>query len=212
MTKRKDDNKDGSGKNREPATSAETAGAAAEAPSSAPPAEAQPIEPAAVPTPEQVELAELRDRLLRLQADFDNFRKRTFREREEFRKLAAEAVMTDLITAMDHLDYGLNQAREKPDWASYAEGLRLIRAAFSEVLRKHGLEEVATQGRPFDPQEHEAIAHTPSTDVSDGMILAETRKGYRLGDRLLRAASVVVSSGPAADAAAASGPAAEGRG
>ncbi len=148
-------------------------------------------------TPEQHEVARLQDRLLRLQADFDNYRKRMLRERDEIQKRAAEAVLADLLPALDQLDYGLQQTEDRPEWQAYAEGLRLIRTVFQDTLRKHGLVEVDALGREFDPREHEAVAHTPSPTAPDGMVVAQTRKGYRLGDYLLRAAMVVVSSGPA---------------
>ena len=199
MTKRKDE-KETKTKTHDPDASVggvppDGAGAPAEA------AEAPGGEPAASEAvPEPTELDRVQDQLLRLQADFDNYRKRSLRERDEFQKRAGEAVLRDLIPVLDQLDFGLQQAADKPEWESYAEGLRLIRASLQEALRKHGLVEVEALGREFDPHEHDAIAHAPSPEAPDGTIVAQTRKGYRLGDHLLRAAMVVVSSGPGADA------------
>lgn len=158
------------------------------------PEEAERPEP--VPTPEQAEIARLTDRLLRLQADFDNFRKRTQREREEIQKRAAEAVLSEMIPILDHIDFGIQQASSQPEGKSFANGLTLIRTQLLECLRRHGLEEMDALGREFDPRLHESMAYAPSKDVPEGRVMAQTRKGYRLGDRLLRAAMVMVSGGP----------------
>jgi molecular chaperone GrpE len=149
------------------------------------------------PTPEQAQLAALTDRLLRLQADFDNFRKRTNRERDDLRKRAGEAVLEDMIPILDNLEFGLRQAMAKPGGESFVEGLRLIQTQLTEAVRKHGLEGVDALGKPFDPREHEAVAYAPSAEAPEGIVTAQSRRGYRLGERLLRAAGVVVSSGPA---------------
>jgi molecular chaperone GrpE len=149
------------------------------------------------PTPEQLELSRLNDRFLRLQADFDNYRKRTNREREESQKRAAEAVLADLIPILDNLEFGLQQALSKPGGESFVEGLRLIQTQLFETVRKHGLEAMDSLGKDFDPRVHEAMAYAPSNEAAEGLVVAQTRRGYRLGDRLLRAAMVVVSSGPA---------------
>ncbi len=151
----------------------------------------------ALPTPEKVEAFRLAEQLLRLQADFDNFRKRATREREELRKRGGEAVLLDLIPVLDHLEFGLQQALSKPGGEAFAEGLRLIQTQLMEALRKHGLEAVDALGGEFDPRIHESIAMAPSEDAPEGRVLAQTRRGYKLGDRLLRPAMVLVSSGPA---------------
>ena len=151
---------------------------------------------AAEPTPAEIEIAKLNDRLLRLQADFENFRKRVNREREELQKRGGEAVLRDLIPVLDHLEFGLQQALSKPGGDSFAEGLRLIQAQLSEAVRKHGLEEISALGLEFNPRLHESVASAPSTDLPEGKVITQTRMGYKLGDRLLRPAMVVVSAGP----------------
>lgn len=156
----------------------------------------EPVPEVATPTPEQVERARLTDRLLRLQADFDNFRKRTLREREELRKFGGEAVLLDLIPVLDHLEFGLQQALSKPGGESFAEGLRLIQSQLMEALRKHGLEPIDALGGEFDPRLHESMATAPSAEAPEGRVLMQTRRGYKLGERLLRPATVLVSSGP----------------
>jgi molecular chaperone GrpE len=161
------------------------------------------IAPEIAPSPEQRELTQLKDRLLRLQADFDNFRKRTTREREDLQKRAGEAVLTDVIPILDHLEFGLQQAAAKPGAEVFAEGLRLIQSQLVETLRKHGLEGMNAVGCEFDPRIHEAMAYAPSNELAEGRVVAQTRRGYKVGERLARAAMVVVSSGPPASGAAA---------
>lgn len=170
------------------------------------------IAPDMAPSPEQKELAQVKDRLLRLQADFDNFRKRTNREREELQKRAGEAVLTDLIPILDHLEFGLQQASAKPGAEAFQEGLRLIQSQLVEALRKHGLEGMNVVGSVFDPRLHEAMAYAPSPEVAEGKIMAQTRRGYKLGDRLVRAAMVVVSCGPPAAGTPAAGGSGKGGG
>jgi molecular chaperone GrpE len=148
------------------------------------------------PTPEQLELARLADRLLRLQADFENFRKRASRERDDLRKHGGESVLLDVIPVLDHLEFGLQQALSKPGWESFAEGLRLIQSQLMDALRKHGLEAIDAVGCEFDPRVHESMATAPSADTPEGCVIEQTRRGYKLGDRLLRPAMVLVSSGP----------------
>ncbi|MFO7536403.1 MAG: nucleotide exchange factor GrpE [Kiritimatiellia bacterium] len=159
------------------------------------------ITPKLPSSPEQRELVQLKDRLLRLQADFDNFRKRTNRERADIQKRACEAVLTDLIPILDNLEFGLQQAAAKPGAEVFADGLRLIQSQLVETLRKHGLEGMNAVGCEFDPQIHEAMAYAPSNEMAEGRVVAQTRRGYKVGERLARAAMVVVSSGPPAPVA-----------
>jgi molecular chaperone GrpE len=155
------------------------------------------VPPAAetAPSPEQLEVARLTDRLLRLQADFDNFRKRTNRERDELQKRAGEAILADLVPILDNLEFGLQQAMKKPGGESFVEGLKLIQLQMMETTRRHGLEPIDALGKEFDPRLHEAIGFSPSPDIPEGKIMAQTRRGYKLGDKLLRAAMVMVSGG-----------------
>lgn len=146
-------------------------------------------------SPEQIEVARLTDRLLRLQADFDNFRKRTNRERDDLQKRAGEAILADLVPVLDNLEFGLQQAMKKPGSESFVDGLKLIQLQMMETTRRHGLEPVDALGKEFDPRLHEAMGFAPSSDVPEGTIMAQTRRGYKLGDKLLRAAMVMVSGG-----------------
>ena len=168
---------------------AETAPTEAGAP---PPASASepPAEPA--PSPEAV----LTDRLLRLQADFDNFRKRMDREKKDWTAYANEKLVLELLPVLDHFELGLADSARNGAPAAFTEGFRLIYNQLWTALEKAGAQAIDAEGKPFDPNFHEAITHLPSDDVPENHVVAQTRRGYQLGDKLLRAAQVVVSSGP----------------
>ncbi len=167
---------------------------------SAKPAAAQPADNAA-PKAESPEVAQLRDRLMRLQADFDNFRKRTLRERDEWHTRAVESVLLALLPALDHLNLGLRHAMEQKVDEAHIKGLRLVADELQAVLRKFSVTPIETAGQPFDVRWHEALAYLPSTEVAAENVIQETRAGYRIGDAMLRPAQVIISSGPPPDAA-----------
>lgn len=134
------------------------------------------------------------DRYLRLQADFDNYRKRVLREKSELYNRANEDIMGELLPVLDHLDLALNAVgvdREDP----VVKGFELVGEQLKSSLKKFGLSQIDAAGKEFDPNLHEAIMHTPSVDVEEDLIVSDARKGYMLGERLLRASQVVVSSG-----------------
>jgi molecular chaperone GrpE len=139
---------------------------------------------------------ELNDRLLRLQADFDNFRKRTQREREHLRRTANSDLVEELLPVLDHFEMGLANARRHEANASVLDGFELVYDQLMGALKQSGLEPVVAAGEVFDPHVHEAITHLPSEEHPADTVITETRRGYRLGDQLLRASQVVVSSGP----------------
>lgn len=139
------------------------------------------------------------ERLMRLQADFENFRKRVARERTEFIQCATENLVSDLLPVLDHFDLALAGAKEHGASPDFVQGIELIYDELIGVLAKHGLSIFrGEQGQPFDPQSHEAVAHVPSEEVPADTVIRTTRKGYRLGPKLLRPAQVIVSSGPPA--------------
>ena len=144
-----------------------------------------------VPSPEEI----LNDRLLRLQADFDNYRKRIDRERKDWAVYANEKLLKDLLPALDNFELGLANGVKANAPDALIEGLRLVQRQLEGALEKSGVTPIDAEGQPFDPNLHEAITHMPSADVPEGTVLAQTRRGYRMGDKLLRAAQVVVSSG-----------------
>jgi molecular chaperone GrpE len=140
---------------------------------------------------------DLRDRLLRTAAEFDNYRKRTERERREQADYAAADLIRDLLPVVDDLERAVAAPVEPGPGAeriaAYRDGLDLIRRQFLEVLKRRGVEVLDVVGQPFDPQWHEALAQEPANGRPDGEITAEIRRGYRLGQRLLRAALVKVA-------------------
>ena len=158
----------------------------------APAAEPAPAEPQ--PSPEEV----LKDRLLRLQADFDNYRKRMDREKKDWIAFASEKLVLELLPVLDHFELGLADSAKNGAPAPIQEGFQLVCNQFRAALEKAGVQVINAEGQAFDPNLHEAITHLPSDTVPEGQVSAQTRRGYKLGDKLLRAAQVVVSSGPAA--------------
>lgn len=157
------------------------------------------------------EIARLTDRLMRLQADFDNFRKRTLRDKGELYQRANEDLMAELLPVLDHLTLAMNAAETQEGGQSVLAGIRLVRDQFISTLERFGLKVIAAEGLPFDPHRHEAIAQMASEEVPEQVVLAQTRCGYLLGERLLRAAQVVVSSGSGVSEAAAGDAGGEGK-
>ncbi|MBU4212448.1 MAG: nucleotide exchange factor GrpE [Verrucomicrobia bacterium] len=145
----------------------------------------------------QVEkLAQLQDRLLRLQADFDNFRKRTLREKSELFDSANQALMLELLPVLDHLQLGIQAASAHQADPAFREGLTLIFDQLMGVLSKFGLSPIETENQAFDPNRFEAVNALPSATEPEGIVLALVRRGYMLRNKLLRPAQVIVSSGP----------------
>ena len=133
--------------------------------------------------------AELNDRLLRLAADFENFRKRTERERESVVALAKERFVVDLLEVVDNFDRAM-----KSDDAHLREGLMQIRQLFSTQLERHGISPIDALNRSFNPAEHDAIAHVTS-DKPEGLVIDEVARGYRMYEKVIRPAKVAVSKG-----------------
>jgi molecular chaperone GrpE len=131
------------------------------------------------------------DSLQRLKAEFDNYRKRTAREHEAMSARANEALLKELLPILDDLERAL-EAAESHEEAKLEDGVRLVHRALADVARKHGLEEIETNGA-FDPHVHEALLAQPSEGIEPGSVLQVLQKGYRLGDRVLRPARVVVA-------------------
>lgn len=139
----------------------------------------------------------LRIQLMRLQADFDNFRKRQVRERAEWIARANEDLFLELLPVLDHYEMGLKSAEEHQTDNSVTEGFRMVYTQLLDLLEKFKVTPVEAIGEPFNPHVHEALTHMPSDKPSE-TVVEQVRRGYMLGDKLLRAAQVVVSSGPAA--------------
>jgi molecular chaperone GrpE len=134
-----------------------------------------------------------RGQYVRLLADFDNFRKRVARERTETIRQAGEEILSSLLPVLDHFELALRQAADPGD--PFVVGIRMVYDQLAATLGKAGLAAINAQGAPFNPGDHEALAYQPSDEVAEGRVLLQTRCGYRLGDRVIRPATVIVSSG-----------------
>ena len=141
----------------------------------------------------QADRDQLFDRLQRLAAEFDNYRKRNAREQVALRERANERLVKELIPILDDLGRALEAAAEH-DEATLEDGVRLVHRALSELLTKEGLAEIQTEGK-FDPHVHEALLSQPS-DAEEGSVIEVVQKGYKLGDKVLRPARVVVAASP----------------
>jgi molecular chaperone GrpE len=141
--------------------------------------------------------AELQDRYLRLQAEFDNFRKRTERERMEFAEYAGEQTIRALLPVVDDLDRALKAAAAAGSAQDeFVKGVELIYNRLLETLRKQGLEPVSAEGARFDPHQHEAIHRVESDEHDEGTVLQEFQRGYNFKGRLLRPSMVQVAVKP----------------
>src|SRR5688572_7479614 len=138
------------------------------------------------------------DKFVRTAADLENFRRRTVREKDELRTTATGRVLEDIFPVLDTLALAINAARQpNAELKSLAGGVEMVLSQLRTALANHGLKEINPIGQPFDPHQHEAISHQPSNDVKEEHVMEVVRTGYSLNGRLLRPASVVVSSGPA---------------
>lgn len=144
----------------------------------------------------QADLERFRDLALRSQADFENYKKRAAREKEEAIKYANSSLLERLVAIVDNFELGLSAARGEGEQSPVYAGMSMVLKQLTDFLSDNGLQPIDAEGQKFDPNLHEAIAREASADVDEGVVLRQTRRGYRLKDRLLRPSSVVVSSGP----------------
>ncbi len=165
-------------------------------------------------TPEQ--LAELKaraakadehwDRLLRTAADFENFKKRAARERHEAAQSATAALIHKLLPVLDHFEMAQAAAQNaqapQSGMAALQDGIAMIQQQLKNILTETGLEEVDASNHPFDPALHEAVSQLETADAPEGQVVQQIRKGYKMRDRLLRPATVVVAKKPATPPAA----------
>ena|SRR5436190_5042933 len=145
----------------------------------------------------QADLDRFRDLAFRTQADFENYKKRTAREKEEALKYANKSLLEHLVGIIDNFELGLAAAKEEGAGSPIYSGMVLVQKQLNDLLAENGLQPIEAEGKAFDPNLHEAIAHEPSTEHPEEMVVRQVRRGYRFQDRLLRPAKVVVSSGPA---------------
>ena len=166
-------------------TAAPEEDAAAPEADAAPKAEEKPAEP------------DWKDRYARAMADFDNFRKRTARDRDDLVQFAAEGVVKDVLATVDNLARALDGAKERAD-DPFVKGVRLVYDGLLKTLADHGATPLDSVGEPFDTNYHEAIAQMPSEDVAAGLVMDEVQRGWLLHGKPLRPAKVVVSKGKGA--------------
>jgi molecular chaperone GrpE len=183
----------------------------AESAESAPPQSSQPETPEpvdpddageeeAAPDPLQEALAELqktRDQLLRTAADFDNFRKRSRRELIDAEQRGRDELLKELLPVFDNLERAQEHAAGASDVAALSDGIQLVLKQFLDTLGRLGIEQVQAAGQAFDPTLHEAIQQLETADVPAGTVANQVQAGYKMGDRLLRPAMVVVAKSPA---------------
>ena len=146
----------------------------------------------------QADLDRFRDLALRSQADFENYKKRCAREKEDAIKYANTSLFERLLPIIDNFELGLAAARNESKSSPIYSGMSLVLKQLNDFLVNNGLQPIEADGQKFDPNFHEAIGHEPSEKVAEGNVIRQMRRGYRLKDRLLRPSTVVVSSGPAA--------------
>lgn len=167
--------------------------AAAEKPTAAPEAEGKASEEAAPEEAKKPTEPDWKDRYARLLADFDNFKKRTARDREDTYRFAEADILKDILPTVDHLSLALANAKDKED--DFVKGVQLVYDSLLKALKEHGAEPFDSIGKVLDPERMEAIASLPSAEVEEGKVSNEAKRGWVLKEKVLRAAQVVVSSG-----------------
>ena len=139
----------------------------------------------------EAQLKEKNDRILRLQADFENFRRRTAKEKEELAAVITQNMLGDLLPLLDNFERAM--AVEQSDVEAFQKGVEMIFTQLREVMEKHGLENIEAEGAPFDPNVHQAVMRVENPDVEDGTIMQVLQKGYQAKGRVIRPAMVQVA-------------------
>lgn len=156
-------------------------------------------EPPVANAADAAELADLKERYLRLAAEYDNFRKRNLRERQDLLNYANESIVKDLLPVVDNLERAVIHGRkeeQRADSENLLQGVELTHRALMQILGRFGVVEIEAAGKPFDPQLHEAVRRVVTSDHAPGTVVEVHQKGYRLKDRLLRPAMVAVAGEP----------------
>ena len=157
-------------------------------------ADAEPVDEAAEALAKaEAEAADWRDKYLRLQAEFDNYRKRTLKEKMSLVESGGENVIKALLPVVDDVDRALAAMEKSDDVEALRGGVRLIAQKFNEVMRQQGVNEIEAVGKEFDVDHHEAVARFPIEGKSSGEIIDVVQKGYKLGEKVIRYAKVVVA-------------------
>jgi len=175
-----------------------------EIPNGTPPPDAEPVDaeaamPAGYDVSElQAEVAELKDRLLRTQAEMENFRRRSANEAIEAAKYQALPIVRDLVPVMDNLERAVVSAEQTGDVSNLLEGIRMVSRQLTDTLKTHGTEPIVPEGEAFDPNLHEALSQVPTSDYPPMTVVQVVEKGFRMHDRIVRPARVIVSGAPPA--------------
>ena len=143
----------------------------------------------------QAELAQWKDTALRARADLDNFRKRMTQEAADARRFANASLLEELLPVLDNFQFGLQAAEADAGAKNLLVGLNMVAGQLQTFLRDQGVEEISAVGRPFDPNIHEAVGQQASDEVPEGTVISQIRRGFKLRERLLRPATVIVSTG-----------------
>lgn len=144
----------------------------------------------------QAKIDDLQNRLLRTQAEMENFRRRSYREQEDARKFESLRMVRDILPGMDGLNRAIASAEQTGDLQNLMNGIRMVANQFKDILKAHAAEPIDALGKPFDPNLHEALTQIPSADHEPMTVLQVVEMGYRLHDRVVRPARVIVSSAP----------------
>ncbi|PWV98394.1 molecular chaperone GrpE [Paenibacillus cellulosilyticus] len=139
------------------------------------------------------QVEEHQQRYLRAQADFDNFRRRTAKEREELAQYATMKLITQLLPVVDNFERAVTAAKQNNDFEALSKGVDMVSRQFNQVLEQEGLKPMESVGEPFNPEYHQAVMQEQSADHEEGIVLEELQKGYMLKDKVLRPAMVKVS-------------------
>lgn len=145
----------------------------------------------------EAERNDARDRMLRVAAEFENYKKRVRKEQADSENKARESVLRDVLEVADNLERAAS-VDERADFKSLQKGIELVNRLFQGKLERHDVRPFDSKGQPFDPRVHDAVSQLPTSEVAPGSVVSEVQKGYRIGDRLLRPALVVVAVAPPA--------------
>ena len=146
---------------------------------------------------EKAKTAEMQSRYLRAIADLENYRKRAIKEKEELAKTVIGNFVEDLLPVLDNFKLGMKAADAHPEAKVVSDGFQMVLNQFMDTFKEKGIEEIIPNGKEFDPQWEECVSHLPNNDVPENHVIDTIRAGYKIKDKLIRAATVVVSSGPA---------------
>jgi len=144
---------------------------------------------------EKQKSGDMQAKYLRSVADMENYRKRALKDREDSSKRAVIGVVEDLLPIVDNFKLGMDAAEKQAESKEVVMGFKMVYDQILELLKNHGVEEISPDGQEFDPQFHECVSHLPHEEIDENHVIQTIRSGYRLKDRLIRAATVVVSSG-----------------